>query len=391
MTGRPITAADVETAHALAPDDRTWMQHIADELNRIARGVPERGDDEPRSGNGGNAGACPACAGGEPHEPWTDEDAENVETALRAADADQAGHWPTVAGWLACEVRRLRAGSLPAMPPEVTEALEWVRARTGSVDDLVVGAAGSGTRNNAATVVRWALSLPDQDERAASERVASGVAELAPDRLRDTDQGSEWQPGDPVYPEQDLSGRRHCGPCLVAWTADVDRCPECGQLSTEALRAELAEARAERVVEGEPPAPEPQAAEPPFAEGDRVRVKSTGRTGVLREIDSRGRHLIFGDDESWITGVRADNLDPAPEPRGYRKGFDDGVKYARDIDRTIARMTVPAAPVDEAHRYAEGYDPHETGSLLVDIRAAWLAGHRAALAAAGAVRVEDDK
>lgn len=54
---------------------------------------------------------------------------------------------------------------------------------------------------------------------------------------------STWQPGDPVYrPEPELRG--HCGPCLVAWTGDVNRCPECGQPSTEALHARLADAEA---------------------------------------------------------------------------------------------------------------------------------------------------
>lgn len=41
-------------------------------------------------------------------EPEHAEEAEFVTTALRAVDADSAGHWPTVAGILADEVRRLR-------------------------------------------------------------------------------------------------------------------------------------------------------------------------------------------------------------------------------------------------------------------------------------------
>lgn len=48
----------------------------------------------------------------------------------------------------------------------------------------------------------------------------------------------EWRPGDPVHePEPTYHGS--CGPCLVRWTAKADNCPECGQLSTEALRREL--------------------------------------------------------------------------------------------------------------------------------------------------------
>lgn len=41
-------------------------------------------------------------------EPTDTETSEFVTTALRAVDADSAGHWPTVAGHLADEVRRLR-------------------------------------------------------------------------------------------------------------------------------------------------------------------------------------------------------------------------------------------------------------------------------------------
>lgn len=37
-----------------------------------------------------------------------DDDRELVEQALHAADGGSAGHWPTVAGILADEVRRLR-------------------------------------------------------------------------------------------------------------------------------------------------------------------------------------------------------------------------------------------------------------------------------------------
>lgn len=55
--------------------------------------------------------------------------------------------------------------------------------------------------------------------------------------------GSDWVPGDPVYPEQQSVPRRHCGPCLVAWTAEAERCPECGELCTEALRKLAATAR----------------------------------------------------------------------------------------------------------------------------------------------------
>jgi len=49
----------------------------------------------------------------------TDAEAELVEQALRCVDTDSAGHWPTAAGWLAYEVRRLRA--LLASTPTRTE------------------------------------------------------------------------------------------------------------------------------------------------------------------------------------------------------------------------------------------------------------------------------
>jgi hypothetical protein len=41
-------------------------------------------------------------------EPLSDEERQFIEQALHCVDVDSAGHWPTVAGWLAVEVRRLR-------------------------------------------------------------------------------------------------------------------------------------------------------------------------------------------------------------------------------------------------------------------------------------------
>lgn len=37
------------------------------------------------------------------------EEAQLVEEAMRAAESGQAGHWPTVAGYLRAEVLQLRA------------------------------------------------------------------------------------------------------------------------------------------------------------------------------------------------------------------------------------------------------------------------------------------
>ena len=56
-----------------------------------------------------------------------EEETGFVETALAAADSGNAGHWPTVARYLADEVRRLRA-ELEALKPVVVdrEAIERV-------------------------------------------------------------------------------------------------------------------------------------------------------------------------------------------------------------------------------------------------------------------------
>ena len=43
----------------------------------------------------------------------TEEELGFVEVALQAVDGGNAGHWPTVAGYLADEVRRLRATPAP--------------------------------------------------------------------------------------------------------------------------------------------------------------------------------------------------------------------------------------------------------------------------------------
>lgn len=65
------------------------------------------------------AAALPHLEGATPE--WTDEERGFVETALAAADAGNAGHWPTVATYLAAEVRRLRAGegATPAIDRDV--------------------------------------------------------------------------------------------------------------------------------------------------------------------------------------------------------------------------------------------------------------------------------
>lgn len=52
-----------------------------------------------------------------------------------------------------------------------------------------------------------------------------------------------WSPGDPVHPAE-VKPYGSCGPCLTRWTAETDRCPHCGELSTEALRAAIERVRA---------------------------------------------------------------------------------------------------------------------------------------------------
>ena len=74
--------------------------------------------------------ALPYLAPAEPEDTRTDEERGFVETALAAADSGSAGHWPTVAGYLADEVRRLRAA--PAVPQPVDrEALLYVLTKWG--------------------------------------------------------------------------------------------------------------------------------------------------------------------------------------------------------------------------------------------------------------------
>lgn len=56
-----------------------------------------------------------------PAEP-TDEEQQFIDMALLAADSGSAGHWPTVAGYLADEVRRLRA--ILALVPQPTAVVD---------------------------------------------------------------------------------------------------------------------------------------------------------------------------------------------------------------------------------------------------------------------------
>lgn len=114
---------------------------------------------------------------------WTDEERGFVETALAAADAGDAGHWPTVATYLAAEVRRLRA-SEGATP-------------TGQVGGYAP--AGEGVRSNSANSMEGAtpaidraavdrdvlvLDLNEIEDAIRDEFMRFGGAEIADDARR---------------------------------------------------------------------------------------------------------------------------------------------------------------------------------------------------------------
>jgi hypothetical protein len=79
------------------PDDprwTPWTRFVEDRLSDLRRQIDA-------------ASAHPVEPAADPE--WSEEERGFVEIALAAADAGNAGHWPTVAGYLADEVRRLRA------------------------------------------------------------------------------------------------------------------------------------------------------------------------------------------------------------------------------------------------------------------------------------------
>jgi hypothetical protein len=81
-----------------------------------------------------------------PTEGQSEEEADLVETAMRAVEADSAGHWPTVASWLHVEVLRLR-GLLatradPSRDSATSEAIQ-VQANSKLEQNLEVGSAST--------------------------------------------------------------------------------------------------------------------------------------------------------------------------------------------------------------------------------------------------------
>ena len=132
------------------------------------------------------------------------------------------------------------------------------------------------------------------------------------------------------------------------------------------------------VVEGEPQAAEQDAAEPTFAVGDWVRTL-TGRTGTVGKVSDNPLYRVHFDNGT-LAWYRAENLDPAPEPPRFERGF---YRLARDLD--------DGTGVIPAHTEIVVHGPFEDGvwvAVVGGINAGQVSA--AALAAAGAVRVEEE-
>lgn len=163
--GRPITAQDVRRAYGHGLD----RIGVADYLNRIARGAPERGDDEPRPITDDEFVRCPECGG--VVRGWVLRRADESRKANRNLPADP--EHPVVANMIeaqamgACDLCASipTAGSLPVMPPEVREALDWFLC-----EPETIGRKLNYVGEYAATLVRWLLSVtgdsaePEQDD-----------------------------------------------------------------------------------------------------------------------------------------------------------------------------------------------------------------------------------
>lgn len=201
------------------------------------------------------------------------------------------------------------------------------------------------------------------------------------------------------------------------------------------------------VVEGEPPAPEPQAAEPPtpsFAVGDRVRIKPTDDVGVVDEAFSHGANIRFVreafPDVEQVGYFTDESLEPAPEPQAAEPPrFAIGARVRGKntgrlgtVDASPERGSYPVwfdgarfrewigyhalEPAPEPPRFERGFyrlarDPHdvddsvlleaETEIALMDgadhewavmLRSgSTLVLDESALAAAGAERVEEEQ
>lgn len=96
------------------------------------------------------------------------QDAQFVEEALHCADSGEAGHWPTVAGYLADEVRRLR-GVLATRTAAVVQERNQLADTLAVIDDLAFAVmAGEG-----------------EDKRRAQDALADLLAKRIDGRLRE--------------------------------------------------------------------------------------------------------------------------------------------------------------------------------------------------------------
>lgn len=128
---RPTPHPDCPATHAPTPAEPTCehgstLTALCESMSGYARGIPQPPHGAPTPADEDRE----ALASTEHPDP---EQAGFVAEALACADAGDAGHWPTVAGYLADEVRRLRvlahlrmnraldAASRPSTPSVTTE------------------------------------------------------------------------------------------------------------------------------------------------------------------------------------------------------------------------------------------------------------------------------
>lgn len=170
--GRDLTANDVDDAlHIDCPTN----EQIAERLNRIARGAPERGDEMTFSRDEDGSGS-----GFDGIRSWTHE----VTITERREEPD--GLWQTIRDYLdendlgdELLVRlgtsgHFAVGSLPAMPPEVTEALDYL---SREIDAFAYPEVPQEARLHAAALSRWLLSVVEGEPPAPERDVRAELAE----------------------------------------------------------------------------------------------------------------------------------------------------------------------------------------------------------------------
>lgn len=110
----------------------------------------------------------PACLAHQPAAEWTDEERGFVEQSLLAADSGNAGHWPTVATYLAAEVRRLRAIH-PAEPAGVSDEAVEAAAKALHIHDKLDPWNDDGCNDNGGGAFTSCHDWTIQGARAALE------------------------------------------------------------------------------------------------------------------------------------------------------------------------------------------------------------------------------